>query len=68
MNPTLIKPVLLLATCLFILFMLSGCVVAPYEPVVYAAPPPPRAAVVVRPAYGRYHHHGHRWHGRRGWR
>jgi hypothetical protein len=29
---------------------LSGCVVVPAEPVVYAAPPPP-AAVVVRPAY-----------------
>jgi hypothetical protein len=66
MNPTL-KPALLLLTCLFILFMLSGCVVAPYEPVVYAAPPPP-AAVVVRPAYRHHYHHGHRWYGRRGWR
>jgi hypothetical protein len=67
MNPTLIKPVLIVITSLFILFMLSGCVVAPYEPVVYAAPPPP-AAVVVRPAYGHHYHHGHRWQGRRGWR
>ena len=47
------KPVLIIVTCAFILFMLSGCVVAPYDPVVYAAPPPP-TAVVVRPAYG--HH------------
>ena len=64
MNPTLIKPVLILLTSLFILFMLSGCVVAPYDPVVYAAPP--RPATVVGPGYG--HHYGHRWQGRRGWR
>lgn len=63
------KPFLIVLTCAFILFMLSGCVVAPYEPVAYAAPPPPRAAVIVRPAYGHHHrHHGHRWQGRRGWR
>lgn len=61
------KPLLIVLTCAFILFMLSGCVVAPYEPVAYVAPPPPRAAVIVRPAYG-HHHHGHRWQGRRGWR
>ena len=53
------KPLLIVLTCAFILFMLSGCVVAPYEPVAYVAPPPPRAAVIVRPAYG--HHHRHRW-------
>ena len=63
------KPILIVLTCAFILFMLSGCVVAPYEPVAYSAPPPPRAAVIVRPAYGHHHrHHGHRWPGRRGWR
>ena len=60
------KPVLIILTCVFILFMLSGCVVAPYEPAVYAAPPRP-ATVVVRPGYG-HHHYGHRWQGRRGWR
>ena len=50
------KPILIILTCVFILFMLSGCVVAPYaEPVVVAPPPPPRT-VVVRPAYGHYHH------------
>ena len=67
MNPTLIKPVLIVLTGLFIVFMLSGCVVAPYEPVVVAPPPP--AAVVVRPAHGHYHHgyhHGRHW--RRGHR
>jgi hypothetical protein len=64
MNPTLIKPVLILLTSLFILFMLSGCVVAPYDPVVYAAPPRP-ATVVVRPAHGHYDHHGHRTYWRR---
>lgn len=62
------KPILIVLTCAFILFMLSGCVVAPYEPVAYVAPPPPRAAVIVRPAYGHHHRHGHRWQGRRGWR
>ena len=62
------KPILIVLACAFILFMLSGCVVAPYEPVAYAAPPP-RAAVIVRPAYGQHHrHHSHRWQGRRGWR
>ena len=61
------KPVLIVLTSVFILFMLSGCVVAPYDPVVYAAPPPP-AAVVVRPAYGRHYQQGHRSQGRRGWR
>jgi hypothetical protein len=59
------KPLLIVLTCAFILFMLSGCVVAPYEPVAYAAPPPPRAAVIVRPAYGHHHRHHrqhrHRW-------
>ena len=59
------KPILILATCVFILFMLSGCVVAPYPEPVVVAPPPP-AAVVVRPAYGHhYHHHGRHW---RRWR
>ena len=53
MNTAHIKPVLILLTALFILFMLSGCVVAPYPEPVVVAPPPP-AAVVVRPAYG-YH-------------
>lgn len=67
MNPTHIKPVLIVLTGIFILFMLSGCVVAPYEPVVVAAPPPP-AAVVVRPGYGRYHHGYHGRHWRRGHR
>jgi len=62
MNSAHLKPVLILLTALFILFMLTGCVVAPYaEPVVVAPPPPPRA-VVVRPAYGHYHqHYGPRW-------
>ncbi len=33
------KPILIILTCVFILFMLSGCVVAPYpEPVAVAAP------------------------------
>ena len=44
----------------------TGCVVAPVEPVpvVYSAPPPP--AIVVRPA-PRYHYH--HYHGRyRYWR
>jgi hypothetical protein len=59
------KPVLIVLTCAFILFMLSGCVAVPYEPVVYAAPPPP-AMVVVRPAYGHYYGRGPYW--RRGWR
>ena len=61
------KPVLIILTCVFIIFMLSGCVVAHYDPVVYAAPPRP-AAVVVRPAYCHHYHHGHRWQGRRDWR
>jgi hypothetical protein len=64
MNAANIKPVLILLTSLFILFMLSGCVVAPYpEPVVVA--PPPRAAVVVRPAPAYYYHPGPYW--RRPW-
>jgi hypothetical protein len=58
------KPVLIILTCVFILFMLSGCVVAPYDPVVYAAPPRP-ATVVMRPAHGHYYHHGHRSYSRR---
>jgi hypothetical protein len=54
------KPALIVLTCAFILFMLSGCVVAPYDPVVYAAP---------AHAHHQHHHHpGHRSHGRRGWR
>jgi len=66
MNATQIKPLLILLTCVFILFMLSGCVVAPYpEPVVVAPPPPP--AVVVRPAYA-YHYHPYGPYWRRGWR
>jgi len=64
MNPAHIKPALILLTALFILFMLSGCVVAPYAEPVVVAPPPP-AAVVVRPAYV-YHPYGPHWH--RGWR
>ena len=67
MNTAHLKPVLILLTALFILFMLSGCVVAPYPEPVVVAPPPPPAAVVVRPAYG-YHYrpYGPYWH--RGWR
>jgi hypothetical protein len=42
------KPILIILTCAFILFMLSGCVVAPY----------PEPVVAVRPAYD-YHHHHH---------
>ena len=58
MNPAQIKPVLILLTALFILFMLSGCVVAPY----------PEPVVVARPAYDYHydHHRGPYW--RRGWR
>ena len=48
MNAADIKPVLILLTSLFILFMLSGCVVAPY----------PERAVVVRPAPAHYYHPG----------
>ena len=65
MNPAHIKPALILLTALFILFMLSGCVVAPYAEPVVVAPSPPPAAVVVRPAYV-YHPYGPYW--RRGWR
>jgi hypothetical protein len=56
MRPALLQPILIVLTCVFILFMLSGCVVAPYpEPVVYEAP--------------RHHHyHGHRPHWRQHWR
>ena len=52
------KPILIILTCVFILFMLSGCVVAPY----------PEPVVAVRPAcdYHYYHHRGPYW--RRGWR
>jgi len=61
------KPILIILTCVFILFMLSGCVVAPYAEPVVVAPPPPPAAVVVRPAYGyAYRPYGPYW--RRGWR
>ena len=63
MNVTHIKPVLILLTSVFILFMLSGCVVAPIPEPVMVAPPPP-AAVVVRPARG-YYHPGPYW--RRPW-
>ena len=60
------KPILIILTCVFILFMLSGCVVAPYAEPVAVAPPPPQRAVVVRPAHGHYHpHYGPRW---RHWR
>jgi hypothetical protein len=60
------KPILIILTCVFILFMLSGCVVAPYAEPVVVAPPAP-AAVVVRPAYGHpYRPYGPYW--RRGWR
>ena len=53
------KPVLIVLTSLFILFMLSGCVVAPIpEPVVVA--PAPRA-VVVRPAPAYHYHPGPYW-------
>ena len=48
------KPVLIILTCVFILFMLSGCVVAPY---------PER--VVVRPAPAHDYHPGPYW--RRPW-
>ena len=66
MNTAHLKPLLILLTALFILFMLSGCVVAPYAEPVVVAPPPP-AAVVVRPAYGHaYRPYGPYW--RRGWR
>lgn len=52
------KPILIILTCVFILFMLSGCVVAPY----------PEPVVVARPAYDYHydHHRGPYWH--RGWR
>ena len=61
------KPILIILTCVFILFMLSGCVVAPYAEPVVVAPPPPPAAFVVRPAYGHaYRPYGPYW--RRGWR
>ena len=61
------KPILIILTCVFILFMLSGCVVAPYPEPVVVAPPPPRAAIVVQPSYGyRYHPYGP--YGHRGWR
>ena len=60
------KPILIILTCVFILFMLSGCVVAPYAEPVVVAPPPP-AAVIVRPSYGHpYRPYGPYW--RRGWR
>ena len=45
------KPVLIILTCVFILFMLSGCVVAPY----------PERTVVVRPAPAYYYHPGPYW-------
>jgi hypothetical protein len=58
MNPSLIKPALIVLTGLFIVVMLNGCVVVPAEPVAHVAP---------APAYGHQHHHrGHR-HWRRGW-
>ena len=62
------KLALIAAAATVLASALTGCVVAPYEPVVYAVPPPPPPMVVVRPAYGHHYHHGHRWHGRRGWR
>lgn len=61
MNPTLIKPVLIVLTGLFIVFMLGGCVVVPAEPVTYAEP---------APRYGHPHHshrHGYRPYWRGGW-
>ena len=66
MNARDIRALLLFLTAVFILFMLSGCVVAPYPEPVVVAPPPPRA-VVVRPAHGyHYYERGRYW--RRGWR
>jgi hypothetical protein len=60
------KTILMFGAVAFLLTLtLTGCVVVPAEPVVYASPPPP--AVVVRPAY-RHHYHGHGRYYRRGWR
>jgi len=55
MRPALIQPILIVLACAFILFMLSGCVVAPY---------PERAGYGPKPHYD--HHHGRYW--RRNWR
>jgi len=51
------KPILIILTCVFILFMLSGCVVAPY--------PEP---VVVQSKHDYHHHYHRRPYGHRRWR
>ncbi|HEV3010376.1 MAG TPA: hypothetical protein VGX52_15220 [Burkholderiales bacterium] len=59
------KTILMFGAATVLASTLTGCVVVPAEPVVYAAPPPPRA-VIVRPAY-RHHYYGHGGYGRRHW-